>query len=63
MEANSSQNPNQSAAPNQKATPPAPKPPERVVIRMWPKTPVLYPMAILALICSLVGAMAGSSPK
>lgn len=32
-----------------------------VIIRMWPKTPVLYPMALIALICSLVAHFAGSS--
>lgn len=33
-----------------------------IIIRMWPKTPVLYPMAILALIFSLIGLFAGSTP-
>lgn len=32
-----------------------------VIIRMWPKTPVLYPMALVALICCLVAHFAGSS--
>ncbi len=32
-----------------------------LVIRMWPKTPVLYPMAIVALVCCLVAHFAGSS--
>jgi len=35
---------------------------DTIVIRMWPKTPILYPMAVLALIFCLVGALAGSSP-
>ncbi len=48
---------------NPNSATPSPKPPERVIIRMWPKTPVLYPMAILALICSLVGTIGGSAPK
>ena len=33
----------------------------RIVIRMWPKTPVLYPMALVALICCFVSHFAGSS--
>lgn len=32
-----------------------------IIIRMWPKTPVLYPMALVALICCLVAHFAGSS--
>ena len=32
-----------------------------IIIRMWPKTPVLYPMALVALVCSLVAHFAGSS--
>ena len=32
-----------------------------IVIRMWPKTPILYPMALIALICCLVAHFAGSS--
>lgn len=35
----------------------------KIVIRMWPKTPVLYPMAILALLCSLLGSLMGTSPE
>jgi len=35
---------------------------DKVVIYMWPKTPVLYPMALFALICCLVGTSAGMSP-
>mgnify|MGYP003675998109 CR=1 FL=1 len=33
----------------------------RIIIRMWPKTPVLYPMALVALICCFVSHFAGSS--
>jgi hypothetical protein len=32
-----------------------------IIIRMWPKTPVLYPMALVALICCFVSYFAGSS--
>lgn len=32
-----------------------------IIIRMWPKTPVLYPMALVALICGIVAQLAGSS--
>jgi len=57
--------PNQTSTPasNPSSTTPPPKPPEKVIIRMWPKTPVLYPMAILALICSVAGTIGGSAPK
>ncbi len=34
-----------------------------LVIHMWPKTPIMYPMAILALICAIVGALLGTSPQ
>ena len=30
-----------------------------IIIRLWPKTPVLYPMAILALICGIVSQIFG----
>ena len=33
--------------------------PKRIIIRQWPKTPVLYPMALVALICAIVGVIAG----
>ncbi|RJP24716.1 MAG: hypothetical protein C4527_18210 [Candidatus Omnitrophota bacterium] len=36
--------------------------PERIIIRMWPKTPVLYPMAVFALICGICGYFWGASP-
>lgn len=55
--------PNQTTPTPLKQTAMPPKAPERVIIRMWPKTPVLYPMAILALICSVVGTIGGSTPK
>lgn len=32
---------------------------DKIIIRLWPKTPVLYPMAILALICGIVGQIYG----
>ena len=32
---------------------------EKIIIRLWPKTPVLYPMALLALICGIVGQIFG----
>ncbi len=41
--------------------PKEPVKPEVIIIRMWPKTLVLYPMAFLALIFSIVGIWAGSS--
>ncbi len=47
---------------NDTPTQETPKEPEVIIIRMWPKTPVLYPMAILALIFSLIGLFAGSTP-
>jgi|MDTC01.3.fsa_nt_gb hypothetical protein len=34
---------------------------DAIIIRMWPKTPVLYPTALVALVCSLVAHFAGSS--
>lgn len=43
-------------------SPKEPEIPETILIRMWPKTPVLYPMAILALLFGLIGLFAGSSP-
>lgn len=45
-----------------KEAPKEPEIPETILIRMWPKTPVLYPMAILALLFGLIGLFAGSSP-
>ncbi len=33
-----------------------------IIIRMWPKTPVLYPVALLALVCFLFGQFMGSAP-
>ncbi|MBN2328311.1 MAG: hypothetical protein JXR73_14285 [Candidatus Omnitrophica bacterium] len=36
--------------------------PDTIMIRMWPKTPVLYPMAILALLFGIIGLFAGSTP-
>ncbi|MDF1812723.1 MAG: hypothetical protein P1V20_10930 [Verrucomicrobiales bacterium] len=30
-----------------------------IIIRLWPKTPILYPMAILALICGIVSQIYG----
>jgi len=36
---------------------------DKIIIPMWPKTPVLYPVAIFALICSIVGMFGGMSPK
>ncbi len=49
---------------NAKANPEAKKNdfPNRIIIRMWPKTPILYPMAVFALICGIVGYMWGASP-
>ena len=35
--------------------------PSVILIRMWPKTPVLYPMAIMALICGIVGLFSDPS--
>ncbi|MEW6235139.1 MAG: hypothetical protein AB1656_07110 [Candidatus Omnitrophota bacterium] len=35
---------------------------DKILVRMWPKTPVLYPMALLALIFCLIGTFAGSNP-
>jgi len=34
---------------------------EVLIIRMWPKTPMLYPMAVLALIFSFIGHSCGTS--
>lgn len=31
----------------------------RIIIRLWPKTPILYPMAILALVCGIVSQIYG----
>lgn len=44
-----------------KAEPRKSAPNRTIIIRMWPKTPVLYPMALVALICCLVAHFAGSS--
>ena len=33
-----------------------------LLVRMWPKTPVLYPVAVLALLFSIFGHFWGSSP-
>ncbi len=52
----------QEVKPKEPAKPKEPPKPEVIIIRMWPKVPVLYPMAILALICALVGVFAGSAP-
>jgi len=52
----------QQVKPKEPAKPKEPPKPEVIIIRMWPKVPVLYPMAILALICALVGVFAGSTP-
>lgn len=59
-EMNPSQNPETGAAEAKK--PEEPKPRDVILIRMWPKTPFLYPLAILALVFSLIGSCAGSSP-
>lgn len=32
---------------------------DKIIIRLWPKTPVLYPMAILALFCGIVSQIFG----
>ena len=32
-----------------------------IIIRMWPKTPVLYPMALIALVCGIVAHFSGST--
>jgi hypothetical protein len=47
--------------PQPAAAKPAPPKDRKIIIRMWPKTPVLYPMALVALICCLVAHFAGSS--
>ncbi len=51
----------------EQATQVTPKPeeaiPDTIIIRMWPKTPVLYPVAVFALICSIVGSFSGFSPN
>ena len=31
-----------------------------IIIRLWPKTPLLYPMAIMALICGIAGLIFGT---
>ncbi|MEM6910641.1 MAG: hypothetical protein AAF555_03575 [Verrucomicrobiota bacterium] len=36
--------------------------PDRLFIRIWPKTPVLYPMAILALLFAIVSHFLGATP-
>ncbi len=36
--------------------------PDKIIIRMWPKTPLLYPVAVFALICGIVGYLWGASP-
>ncbi len=38
-----------------------PHEPFRLVVRMWPKTPVLYPMALCALVCALLSHFYGAS--
>lgn len=48
--------------PKESEPPKEPEIPETILIRMWPKTPVLYPMALLALLFGLIGLFAGSSP-
>lgn len=48
--------------PKEPEPPKEPEIPETILIRMWPKTPVLYPMALLALLFGLIGLFAGSSP-
>lgn len=59
---------NESPTVNNPVTPPASKNtskeslPDSIMIRMWPKTPVLYPMAILALLFGIIGLFAGSTP-
>lgn len=35
---------------------------KKIVIRMWPKTPVVYPLALLALIFCIIGSLFGSAP-
>lgn len=32
---------------------------EKIIIRLWPKTPLLYPMAFFALVCGIVGQIFG----
>ncbi|MGC9327200.1 MAG: hypothetical protein ACP5I1_06180, partial [Candidatus Hinthialibacter sp.] len=59
---------NESPKVNDPVTPPVSKNtskesmPDSIMIRMWPKTPVLYPMAILALLFGIIGLFAGSTP-
>ena len=33
-------------------------PRDKVIIRMWPKTPILYPMALVALLCGIISFFA-----
>ena len=35
---------------------------KQVIIRMWPKTPILYPMGVMALICGIITAIWGGYP-
>lgn len=37
-----------------------PKDDKILIIRMWPKTPVLYPMAFVSLLCCIIGSIFGS---
>jgi hypothetical protein len=39
----------------------APTEPFRLIVRMWPKTPVLYPMALCALVCAILSHFYGAS--
>lgn len=56
-----SEEPTSTPAPISSVSRRSPKADEVLIIRMWPKTPILYPMALVALICSLVAHFAGSS--
>ena len=55
----SSSSPTPAPAPAHAATPPEDRHPHSLVIRVWPNIPILYPMAIAALICGIFSLMFG----
>ncbi len=56
------QNLNQEQKDTSTQEPPKEEMPNEIIIRMWPKTPMVYPMALMALICCLVGLYFGTTP-
>lgn len=46
-------------APAPAATPPADLHPHSLIVRIWPNVPILYPMAIAALLCGIFSMMFG----